>query len=59
MHREVVDQVALEHVVKPRPDWFKFKDLPASYVAIFDGNMSPESEWVVSHHQASRRFRSP
>jgi hypothetical protein len=51
------DQKALQSVIEGGAvEGLTIQHLPASYTAIFDGNMCPEDEWVISHHQASRRL---
>ncbi len=51
-----VDQRCLQAIVERGID-AKIERLPAAYAAIFDARMCPESEWVISQHQASRRLR--
>lgn len=49
------DQVVLAEVLRRRPS-VKVLRLPPSYVAIFDAEMCPEHEQVITHYQASRRL---
>lgn len=60
--RDLVDQVALEHVMPPGaprnlPEGLKIAVLPAPYTAIFDHGMCEPHQWVISHHQHSRQHR--
>jgi hypothetical protein len=57
MKPDMWDQRALQHVINniQSCDSLGVFDLPASYCAIFDQNMS--SKPVILHHQASRRLK--
>ena len=50
------DQKCLQDIVERRAD-LRVVRLPPEYNAIFDAGMCPESEWVISQHQASRRYK--
>lgn len=57
-HREMVDQVALDRVLTPRPEWLRIRQLPVSYTAIFDHpNAGHPETWVIEHLQHSRLHR--
>lgn len=55
----VWDQKVLQNVIESGAvEGLNVRKLPATYTAVFDDvKMGTEDEWVISHHQASRRLR--
>jgi hypothetical protein len=51
------DQRGLADLIHIHRRCMVIAELPATYTAIFDAKMCPEQDWVISHHQASRRMR--
>jgi hypothetical protein len=50
------DQVTLDQIVRPCPDWLRVATLPAPYTLIFD-SMANDGPPVIEHTQASRRLK--